>query len=42
MATSNGSIASIVDTATIERITGLKGKVNKGEYKICNHCKPQH
>jgi hypothetical protein len=34
MATSNGSIASIVDTATIERITGLKGKVNKGEYKI--------
>jgi hypothetical protein len=25
---------SVVDTATIERITGLKGKVNKGEYKI--------
>jgi hypothetical protein len=31
---SNTASNSVVDTATIERITGLKGKVNKGEYKI--------
>ena len=34
MSMSNVNSNSIVDTATIEQVTGLKGKVNKGEYKI--------